>query len=57
MISGGSGEQLADARDDPLAVQLDGGHELVVGQAGHDFTPFTFQSLVYLDGYVTISVR
>src|SRR3978361_1131841 len=29
MISGGSGEQVADARDDLLAVQLDVGHQLV----------------------------
>ena len=30
-----SAEQLADARDDLVTVQLDVGHELFVGQAGH----------------------
>jgi hypothetical protein len=30
-----SAEQFADARDDLAAVQLDGGHELVVRQARH----------------------
>src|SRR5215475_16026919 len=30
-----SAEQLAYARDDPAAVQLDVGEELLVGQAGH----------------------
>jgi hypothetical protein len=29
----GLAEQFADARDDLAAVQVDGGHELVVGQA------------------------
>ena len=37
-LSPESAKQLADARDDLVAVQVDGGHELVVGQAGQAMT-------------------